>query len=550
MNEAEAGKKLIRAALYARVSTEEQKENHSIAAQLELLRKHSSQNEYEIAEEYVDGGFSGTSMERPAFQKLLRDAALGKFQLILVYRVDRFFRNNKALLTVTDDLEKLGVSIRSITEPFDTSTYLGRFTLSLHGSLAQLERDTFLERSRIGRLRRAKEGHYWGSLAKFGYDYDSEAGNLVINEKETKVVVLIFRLYNETDSSLVKVTRRLRKLGLRTKEGKEFQGCTVHDILRDGAYTGKWYANRFEEKDKVRKLRPRDQWIEVSVPRIIPDELFERTQRLLRERRNYSERNAKHSYLLQGMAKCGDCGSSVSGTADKSFQVKNGKKYGPYSRIFYRCTHWVKNRYEKILSCRLRYARAETLEQVVWNKVEGILQNPELIEKSVQRREALSDARKVEAQQELVRIDAKQQGLIRQEQRILEAYRQSIISIEQLKEQIEGIRKEKPQLETARQEFQEALQQPDSRKEVMNAIESVKRLKEGLGNFTLEVKRKVLHSFRTQVTLNVNGVVDILCFLPKTPPENPSIAGSKSNFFPQFPLLADIFWSSAVRMWD
>ena len=119
--------KKITVALYARVSTEEQKENFSLAAQIELLKKHASGNSYEIFSEYVDGGYSGTSYERPELQRLLVDAKQNKFNLILVYRVDRFFRSNKDLLNVVSELEGMGVNIRSITEPFDTTNYLGKF---------------------------------------------------------------------------------------------------------------------------------------------------------------------------------------------------------------------------------------------------------------------------------------------------------------------------------------------------------------------------------------------------------------------------------------
>ena len=120
-------KEITKVALYARVSTEEQTSNFSLASQMELLRKHAADNKYDVFGEYIDDGYSGTSFERPQFQRLMEDSREGRFQLVLVYRVDRFFRNNKHLLNTVDELKKSSVSIRSITEPFDTSTYLGNF---------------------------------------------------------------------------------------------------------------------------------------------------------------------------------------------------------------------------------------------------------------------------------------------------------------------------------------------------------------------------------------------------------------------------------------
>jgi len=365
----------IKVALYARVSTEEQKENFSLAVQLDLLRKNAVSHQYEIFNEYIDAGFSATGHDRPGFQRLLQDAEAKKFQLVLVYRLDRFFRNTKALLIVSDHLEKLGTGIRSITEPFDTSTHFGKFALSLFGSMAQLERDLFLERSRLGRLRRAQEGYYSGAQpAKFGYHYHRETEKLEIDDKESQIVQMIFRLYSEPCSSLRKIALRLNQIGHKTKKGNLFESATIHDVLRDPIYTGKWFANRYFTGGK---LKPQNEWIEVKVPALISEALFLKTQELLRRRRNYSIRNAKYKYLLQGLIRCGDCGCTVAGSADKQYQVKKGKNYGPYFKLYYRCTHFTKNRYGKRVECSLRYIQAELLEETVWKKIEEVFKEPD-----------------------------------------------------------------------------------------------------------------------------------------------------------------------------
>ena len=526
--------KTVKAALYARVSTEEQKENFSLASQLELLRKHAADNGYEIFDEYVDGGYSGTSFERPRFQKLMDDARHGKINLVLVYKVDRFFRSNKDLLNVVYELEGMGVNIRSITEPFDTTNYLGKFVLSLFGSIAELERNTFLERSKSGKLRRAREGYYSGSSpAKFGYNYNKETRKLEINGKEAEAVGKIYEVYNQPDSSLIKTTRALRKLGYRAKEGSLMREDVVHDVLRDPVYTGRWYANRH---GKNGTLKPREEWIEVSVPRIVSGEIFERTRELLEARKNYSVRNAKYPYLLQGMVKCGDCGNTVAGTADKQFQIRNGKSYGPYFKLYYRCTHFSKNKYDRLVNCRLKYVQTQKLEAVVWQKIEEILENPGLIEKAVRQEKEIKTKSGETLKQDAERIDLQLQGLIKEEQRILEAYRQNIISLEQLKQQVEGITKNKEVLEKTKREIAEMLSQRDSRTEVSNAIDYVKKVKEGIGKFTFETKKKILHLFNTAITVNINGIIDIFIHLPKdiTAAFQPALSGSGQNLLSHF----------------
>ena len=421
-------------AIYTRVSTEDQRNNFSLAAQLELLRKYASDNNFQVYKEYVEEGYTGTSDERPSFQDLLQDARNQRFQLILVYKIDRFYRNTKSLLNLNDELEIIGVRIRSATEPIDTSTFMGKFILSLMGSVAQLERDTFLERSKLGRLRRAREGFYSGTNpTRFGYQYNPETKKLEIHAQEAEVVKHLFSSYLEPDSSILKVTKKLRSLNYRTKGGKPFRSDTVHDILRDPVYIGRWYANRYA---KGGKLKPREEWIEVSVPAIVSEAEFLKAQELLQSRRNYSVRNAKYQYLLQGLVKCGDCGCTVSGTADKQVISRNGKTYGPYFKLYYRCTHFVKNLFGKKIQCNLRYMQAEALENVIWQAIDNILQNPHSIKDVLKQEKQVVHDNKHKFEFELTKLGKKLNSLHQAEQRILEAYRQDIINIEQLKGQL------------------------------------------------------------------------------------------------------------------
>lgn len=508
--------KIIKVALYARVSTEEQKENFSLAAQLELLRRHASDSRHEVYDEYVDDGYSGMVYERPQFQRLLQDSGQNKFQLILVYRVDRFFRNNKDLLNTVDELQKLGVSIRSITEPFDTSNYLGKFVLSLFGSIAELERNTFMERSKMGKLRRAREGYYSGSSpARFGYKYNKETKKIEIDEKEAEAVRLIYELYNKADSSIIRVTRKLRALGYRTKEGNLMREDVVHDVLRDPIYTGRWYANRHDSN--TGKLKPREEWIEVKVPQIVSEESFLRAQEYLGSRRTYSARNAKYNYLLQGMVKCGDCGSTIAGTADKQFQEKNGRSYGPYFKLYYRCTHFVKNKFERAVKCCLKYIQAGKLEDAVWNQVEQIFRNPHLIEPAIVASNEVKRLGKEAAQKEIERISLMQDGLTKEEHRILEAYRQGIISIEQLKEQMDSMRKQREMLERTRQDLRISLNEADRKTEIRQGIDCIEKIKQGIKKFNYGTKKYALKLLSASVKVNVNGIIDMDFFLPQIP---------------------------------
>lgn len=500
-------------ALYARVSTEEQTSNFSLAAQLELLRKHASDNGFTVFNEYVDGGYSGTILERPAFQKMLHDARGREFQLILVYRLDRFFRNNRALLTVTEELERYDVGIKSITEPFDTSNHLGKFILSLFGSLAQLERDTFMERSKMGRLRRAREGYYSGANpTKFGYRCTEDRKQLEICPEEAEVVKLVFKWYCEADSSLVQVAKRLNKLGYKTRENGEWKGDGIHEMIRDPIYMGKWYANRYGRNGK---RKPRKDWIEVIVPAIVSENMFDAAQSLLVERRNYTTRNFKYQYLLQGLIKCGDCGNPVKGTADRQRIKKAGKVYGPYFNLYYRCTHFVRNIYKKIVKCNLRYMQTESLDSIVWKEIENLLANPKMIARMVRQQNKRGPEQIKNMRSELARLEARLKALGKEEFRILEAYRQNIINLEQLQVQMGQIKADTVKLSLRRGEIVDLLAKGD-KDQVEKAIDYIVQLKKGLKNFTFESKKEILHLLNTRVIANVSGVIDIYCTVPSS----------------------------------
>lgn len=500
-------------ALYARVSTEEQASNFSLAAQLELLRKHVTDNGYTVFNEYVDAGYSGTVLERPAFQKMMQDAKSFEFNLILVYRLDRFFRNNRALLTVTEELERFGVGIKSITEPFDTSNHLGKFILSLFGSLAQLERDTFMERSKMGRMRRAKEGYYSGANpTKYGFKCTEDRRHLEVCPEEAEIVKLAFKWYCEPDSSLVRVAKRLTKLGYKSRENCEWKSDAIHDIIRDPIYIGKWYANRYGHKGK---RKPQKDWIEVSVPAIVSESVFQKAQSLLIERRNYTTRNVKYKYLLQGIVRCGDCGNTIAGTADRQRLRKNGKVYGPYFNLYYRCTYRSKNIYKKTVECNLRYMQTEAVDSVVWKEIENLLEHPKLIEDIVKQQNERDPEQVKNSQQELAKIEARLKTLSKEEFRILEAYRQEIISIEQLQSQMAKIKAETVKLSLGRDEIVSHLAKGDS-VQVKAAINYVAQIKKGLNANAFDSKKRILNLLNARVIAKVSGAVDVYCNIPTT----------------------------------
>src|SRR6266567_6861309 len=171
-------------ALYMRVSSEDQADRGTIDAQRDFLRQYASLYQLPVADEYADDGVTGTLPlgDRPEGRRLLQDAEAGRFGCVLVYRLTRLGRSLKALIEAHDILSCFGVTIRSATEPFDTSTPIGTFLFQLLGSLAQLDRAQVLEQLSRGRDRVARNGKWTDGLIPYGYTVDKE-GRLTPNER-------------------------------------------------------------------------------------------------------------------------------------------------------------------------------------------------------------------------------------------------------------------------------------------------------------------------------------------------------------------------------
>jgi len=176
----------MKVAVYIRVSTEDQaKEGYFLEVQRGYLESFANREEYEIYKIYCDNGISAYSTRRPALQDLLKDAKGKKFNLVLVYKIDRFSRNLKDLLNLVDELSSYGVGFKSATEPFDTTTSAGKLMFQQLGGFAEFERNRITERVFSGMVKGVQQGNWQEArYAPYGYRYNKEKKLLEIDEKE------------------------------------------------------------------------------------------------------------------------------------------------------------------------------------------------------------------------------------------------------------------------------------------------------------------------------------------------------------------------------
>ncbi|MDQ3964920.1 MAG: recombinase family protein [Actinomycetota bacterium] len=355
-----------RVALYLRVSSDEQRERQTIETQRAFLEQYCRLYELEVVETYADDGVSGTIPlhERPEGRRLLEDAQAGRFETLLVYRLDRLGRSLLVIVDAHDKLQAAEVALRSATEPIDTSTPSGRLIFQMLASFAEYERETIGERTRAGLHRAYRNGKHTGCIP-YGYDITEEKGAFVIVEEEAEVVRELFHNVAFKGASLYSEAQRLNACGVRAP-GRKYRGSarkhaerwdpsTIARLLHRLAYSGTHVVNS-QQGD-----------IERAVPAIVEPELQQRAIAQLQENKRYSGGRPRHNYLLRGLIRCEKCGGSYVGTPGKN----NKYRYRRYA-----CNRWRKEHVspERRLNCPRVNAR--WLEELVWADVRGFLNNP------------------------------------------------------------------------------------------------------------------------------------------------------------------------------
>jgi site-specific DNA recombinase len=228
----------VRAAGYLRVSTAEQAaEGFGLEAQESAIRAYCLAQGWELVDLYVDAGVSGAKADRPELGRLLVDAEAGRFQRVVILKLDRLARSVKDLLALYDRLEQVGVAVASVRESLDTSTHYGRLFRNILASLAEFERDAIAERVQGGRVEKARRGGSLGGFVPYGYTR-AASGALAVDPTTVAVVRRIFaeRLAGRT---LAEIATDLNADRVATARAGRWVPSTVHGILTNPVYMGR-----------------------------------------------------------------------------------------------------------------------------------------------------------------------------------------------------------------------------------------------------------------------------------------------------------------------
>ena len=516
------------AAMYVRVSSQQQKEEQTIESQKALLLQYAREKGFEIDPEWIfeDNGVSGSSLARPALDKLRDLVSDGFFDHIFVLSPDRLSRKFAYQALLLDEFNRHNVKIvfQNLPEP---KTPTDTLLLQIQGMFAEYERAQITERSRRGKKYKAKQGHVSVlSHAPYGYRYirGSEAiqGYYEVIDKEASVVKTIFNLYVKERFSIAKIQAYLTKHLIRSPKGNsEWSRSSIYGLLSNSTYRGTAIYGKIEKgeplstclpgrrvringrRSPAKSYRKRDskEWIEIPVPAIIENEIFELAKELLNKNKRQSLRNSKPGSLLQGLISCKECGYS--------FIVScSGKKAD--ANHYYRCSKRDKK-------CTNRGIRSKSLEEAVWKSIISILESPDLIEKEILRR--MHDLEKSPIYQKQKILEGKLAKLELESNRLLDAYQSECFELKELKKRLSIIKRDKNNIEREMSEINSGL----SKKQCLELKHAVTHFSNHLSNsldtLGLEEKRKLLRLLIQEIQIGKEDITinHILPFEKKSP---------------------------------
>ena len=531
------------AAIYARVSSERQKEDQTIASQIAALIAYAHQESYTVPAEWIfqDEGYSGTTLIRPGLERLRDLAAEGQIEHVLIYAPDRLSRKYAYQVLLVEEFAKHAVAVVFIKSP-PATTAEEQLLLQFQGMIAEYERAQIAERTRRGKRHRAKAGSINVlSGAPYGFRYVKKSetcgSSYEVIEHEAETVRKIFELYTGTGLSIGAIARWLNDHEIPTrKKISGWERSTVWALLRNPAYKGTACFGKTETAPRQRitrplrqrggvsprcssnRERPRQEWIEIAVPRIVSDEIFALAQERLAKNKRFSPRRTIEPTLLQSMLVCGECGYAYYRTSTRTSKRKI---------YYYRCLGSDDYRHAHGRICQNKPIRQDYLDRIIWEQVVRLFEDPELIRQEIQRRlREIQDSNPTRKRKEVLdqQIARQQKGI----EKLIDAYQEGLLELEELRRRMPDLRKRKEAL----------LSELRALEATVAAQQTFLRLADNMGNFlerlrstadTLDVveRQKILRLVVKEI-LVYKDTIKIKHSIPITgPPKTPASSGTE-----------------------
>jgi site-specific DNA recombinase len=438
---------VMKAAIYARVSTERQAERGTIGSQVEALRAHVAAAGDELAGEYCDDGHSGARLDRPGLDALRDAAEAGLFEVVCCLSPDRLARSYAYQVLILDELARLGVKVAFTDAPgLDQDDPQAKLLTQVQGVIAEYERAKIGERYRRGKLFRSRAGEVISRKAPYGYRRIPRGpegpAHLEIYEPEAATVRQIFA-ERAAGTTIRQICRQLNAGAVPTPTGSRavWGTSTLARILRSEAYIGRVYYNRTETVPARRPgqharqaPRPRAEWIAIPCPPLISEATFEAASKVSHDNSKWSPRRAEPgAWLLRGLVKCGPCGV---GTSCHKMRGRNGT----WHRYYYCHNHDPLRAGGHDRRCPERNIRADALDEFVFGQVRAALLDPALLlagEQAIAVHAPIPDDQLLAA--ELARLDRKLEAARGEHRRLIDLYQAGLIDMPELQRRAAAI---------------------------------------------------------------------------------------------------------------
>ena len=461
----------MRAAKYARVSTSRQAEKYGLPSQLEALKKRCLENTWEPVfdgdkDAFIDDGYTGSELDRPALNRLRKAAREGRIDVVLCYDPDRLSRKLYHQMILAEEFEKKGIELEFITHDMGDSPEDKMF-FNMRGLIAEYEREKIRERTTRGSREKARQGKVVSAgTVPFGYRYHKEKATLEEDSEKAQTIRMIFHTFANESMSLQRLAERLSSLRIPTpRNGDRWRASTLGVMLRNEVYVGRMHqfrkyrvepGSRRQLVTKTKKTshaeRPCDEWITVEVPSLVPDELFETVQGKLKRNAELARRNTKREYLLAGLLYCSQCGGRMGG-------------HSTHGVPYYRC--YRKGNPErmpidvdgKLQSCSCPEVKAEVVEPVVWDTISQLIKEPDLLARELSNRINDKSQTNQFLEKELQLCLARLKAIPEEQKRLVEGYRKGLYADFMMREDMGTVQTEQGELEKRKGQLERQLTQ-------------------------------------------------------------------------------------------
>lgn len=460
------------AALYPRVSTDEQVKGFSLEAQQSLLLDYCRNADIGVYKIYVEAGRSGKDIEgRPALRELLEDARQGRFQQVVCLRLNRISRNLTDLLHIVELLDQNGITLHSLTEDLRTDTPMGKFSLQMIGAVAENERRQIAQNVRLSMQRRGRLGKWNGGNQVLGYRWitdltDRQRSFTEIVPEEAALVRFIFEWY-ASGLGLKAIATRLNSGGHHTKRGKAFHSVSVRCLLTNVNYIGKI---AYHDDQGIRTVTDGEHEPIVSL------ELWEKVQNQLDERSCPPTKLTSRYYPLVGLLKCPICSGSMIPSHVTRYRKDGTRKVTHY---------YICSRYNSGGStvCKPNHIQADSIETWVNDRVLHFLSHPSVAEQLVEEINHRRDKKLLPIWQRMKGIDGQLASLKSRSLRCYEMFEDGHIDSSELRIRLDEIRAEAALLEKERGQLEQSVAASPERSIPVASV------RQALGNFRPMLQR-------------------------------------------------------------